>query len=84
MLRIYPRENLPGLANVYDIDAIRTALPEVWLHVHAEILAANVAVGSDHHLDICGSRVEYWGTVLFPHDELNVEDEPGKSTKFVG
>ena len=43
-----------GLADVDDIDAIRSRLPQVWLHVHLEVLCAQVALCGEEFLDIFG------------------------------
>lgn len=48
---------LPGLANVDDIDSIRSGLPEVWLHVNLAVLASEVGTCGEHHLDILESCV---------------------------
>lgn len=58
---------LPGLANVDDIDAIGPGLPQIRLHVHLEVLAAEVALRSEQHLDVRGRRVEDGGEVVGGH-----------------
>lgn len=59
--------HIPGLANVDDIDAVWASLPEVGLHVDLEVLAANVALGGQQHLDVLSSGVERRGEVLGGH-----------------
>ena len=58
---------VPSLANVDDVDSIRPGLPQVWLHVHLQVLAADVALGSQEHLDILRGGIECGGEVVGSH-----------------
>jgi hypothetical protein len=58
---------LPGLANVDHVDAIRSGLPQVRLHVHLEVLAAEVSLRSEEHLDVLLGRVEDRGEIRGSH-----------------
>lgn len=49
---------VPGLANVDNVDTIWASLPEVWLHVHLEVLGTEVALGSEEHLNVLRGGVE--------------------------
>lgn len=59
--------NLPSLANVDNVDTISTSLPEVWLHVHLEVLAANMALSSQEHLNVLSGGVEHRRQVVGGH-----------------
>lgn len=54
---------LPGLANVQDVDTVGPGLPQVRLHVHLEVLATEVALGSEEHLNVLLGGVEDGGEV---------------------
>lgn len=54
---------LPGLANVDDIDAVGPGLPQVRLHVHLHVLAAEMGLGGEEHLNVLGRGVEHGGEV---------------------
>lgn len=58
---------LPRLANVDDIDTVGPGLPQVGLHVHLEVLCAEVALGSEEHLDVLLGGVEDGGKVAGSH-----------------
>lgn len=58
---------VPGLANVQDVDTVGTGLPEVVLHVNLEVLAAEVALRSQEHLDVLAGGVEDGGQVGGSH-----------------
>lgn len=58
---------LPGLTNVQDVDTVGSGLPQVWLHVHLEVLGSEMALGSEEHLDVLLSRVEDRGEVGGSH-----------------
>ena len=58
---------LPGLANVEDIDTVRPGLPQVRLHVHLEVLCAEMALGSEEHLNVLLGGVEDGGEVGRSH-----------------
>ena len=49
---------VPGLADVEHVDTVGPGLPQVWLHVDLQVLAADVALGGEQHLDILGRGVE--------------------------
>jgi len=38
---------LPCLSNIDHVDAIRTGLPQIWLHVYLQILRAEMALSSE-------------------------------------
>lgn len=59
--------NPPGLANVNDIDSIRTSLVEVWLHVNLQVLGSEVGLSCEEHLNILGSGIENWGELRRSH-----------------
>ena len=48
----------PGLADVDDVHAILASLPEVGLHVNLEVLAAEVGLSSQEHLNVLAGGVE--------------------------
>lgn len=58
---------LPGLANVDNIDTVGPGLPQVRLHVHLEVLCAEVALGSEEHLNVLLGGVEDCGEVAGSH-----------------
>ena len=58
---------LPGLANVQDVDTVGPGLPQVRLHVHLEVLCAEVALGSEEHLNVLLGGVEDGGEVGGSH-----------------
>jgi hypothetical protein len=58
---------LPGLANVDDIDTVGPGLPQVRLHVHLEVLCAEMALGSEEHLNVLLGGVEDRGEVGRSH-----------------
>lgn len=60
--------NIPGLANVNDIDAVRTSLPEVGVHVNLEVLGTQVALSCEEHLNVLGGGVEDGGELRGGHD----------------
>jgi|SRR5688572_4597911 hypothetical protein len=60
-------ENIPGLANVQDVDTILTGLPQVRLHVSLQVLAAEVALSRQEHLDVLGGGIEDRGEVGGSH-----------------
>jgi hypothetical protein len=59
--------NIPGLANVDDVDTIGTGLPEVVLHVNLEVLGAEVALSSQEGLNVLAGSVEEGGQVGGSH-----------------
>jgi hypothetical protein len=59
---------LPGLANVDDIDTVGPGLPQVGLHVHLEVLCAEMALRSQEHLNVLLAGVEDRGEVAGSHD----------------
>lgn len=59
--------NIPGLANVDHVDAILPGLPEIRLHVHLHVLAADVRLGGEQHLNVLRGGVERRGQVLGGH-----------------
>lgn len=58
---------LPGLANVDNVDTIGPGLPQVRLHVDLEVLAAEVALSSEEHLNVLLGGVEDRGEVAGSH-----------------
>lgn len=58
---------LPGLADVEDIDTIDTGLPQVGLHVHLQVLATQVRLGSQEHLNVLAGGVENGRQVVGSH-----------------
>lgn len=61
--------NIPGLADVDNIDTVRASLPQVRLHVHLEILRAEMALGCQHHLNILVGGIECRRKVCGGHFE---------------
>jgi hypothetical protein len=59
--------NLPGLANVDDVNSVRTGLPEVRVHVNLEVLGAQVALSCKEHLNVLGSGIENRGELRRSH-----------------
>jgi hypothetical protein len=59
--------NVPGLANVENIDTVGASLPEVRLHVHLQVLTTQVALSSQEHLNVLGGGVERGGQVGGSH-----------------
>lgn len=60
--------DVPGLANVHNVDTILTGLPQVLLHVSLQVLAAEVALSRQEHLDVLGGGIEGGGEVGGSHD----------------
>jgi hypothetical protein len=60
---------LPGLANVDHIDTIGPCLPQVRLHVDLKVLAAEMRLGSEQHLDILRCGIKDGGKVARSHLE---------------
>ena len=58
---------LPRLADVDDVDAVGPGLPQVGLHVHLEVLCAEVALGSEEHLNVLLGGVENGGEIAGSH-----------------
>jgi len=58
---------LPGLANVEHVDAVGARLPQIRLHVHLEVLAAEGGVGGEEHLDVLLGGVEDGGEIRGSH-----------------
>lgn len=63
-----PVKYLPGLANVDHVDTVRASLPDVRLHVHLEVLGAQVALSCKQHLNVLGGGIEDRGQVGGSHD----------------
>lgn len=61
--------NVPGLADVDDIDTVGAGLPEVGLHVNLEVLRAEMALGGQEHLDVLRRRVHSSGQIRRRHLE---------------
>lgn len=59
--------NIPGLANVDDIDTVGASLPEVRLHVRLEVLGPEVALSCEEHLNVLGGGVEDRGELRGGH-----------------
>lgn len=60
---------VPSLADVDDINAIRTGLPDVGLHMHLEVLGSQVTLSCKHHLNVLGRGVEDRGQLRRSHGE---------------
>ena len=65
---------LPGLANVDHIDTIGTGLPQVRVHVHLQVLGANVALGGQQVLNVLRGGSEAGGEVVGRHRSGCVRD----------
>lgn len=61
------KRDIPGLANVNDIDTIRASLPQVRIHVNLEVLGAQVALSCEEHLNVLGGGVEDRGELRGGH-----------------
>jgi len=61
------KRHIPGLANVEDIDAVGTGLPEVRVHVNLEILGADVALSCEEQLNVLARRIENGGQICGRH-----------------
>lgn len=59
--------NIPGLANVDNVDTVTTSLPEVRLHVNLQVLASKVSLGREEHLNVLRSGVKDAGQVVRGH-----------------
>lgn len=57
----------PGLANVDNVDTVWASLPEVWLHVNLEVLAAEVGLSCEKHLNVLAGGVHAGGEVRRGH-----------------
>jgi len=55
---------VPSLADVDHVDAVGPGLPQVWLHVHLQVLAADVALRGQQHLNVLRRGVEGRGELL--------------------
>ena len=68
--------DIPGLGYVDEVNAVWSCLPQVWFHMHLEVLAANMGLRSQQVLDILGGRVEDGGEVCRgTHDcEMRLEN----------
>ena len=51
--------DVPCLANVDDVDTIWACLPQVRLHVDLEVLAADVTLRGQQHLDVLRGGIEH-------------------------
>jgi hypothetical protein len=58
---------LPRLADVDYIDTVGPGLPQVRLHVHLEVLCAEMALGRKEHLDVRLGGVKDRGKVAGSH-----------------
>ena len=56
-MRKLGRSCAPGLANVDNVDTVRASLPEVRLHVNLEVLAAEVGLSCEKHLNVLAGCV---------------------------
>lgn len=63
--------NIPGLANVDNVDSVRAGLPEVVVHVNLQVLGAEVALGSQQELDVLSGGVEAWWELGWGHLEAS-------------
>jgi hypothetical protein len=65
--------DIPGLANVDNIDSVWASLPEVVLHVNLEVLGAQVALSCEEHLNVLGGGIENRWELSWSHlDDLIV------------
>lgn len=55
--------SLPSLANIDHVDAVLASLPQVRLHVNLQVLATQVRLGSEEHLNVMAGGVERRGQV---------------------
>ena len=62
-------DGIPGFANVEDIDTIWTSLPEVWFHVHLQILGSQVALSCEKHFNILRRGIEDWRKISWRHGD---------------
>lgn len=63
--------NIPGLANVDNVDSVWAGLPEVVVHVNLQVLGAEVALGSQQELDVLSGGVEAWWELGWGHLEAS-------------
>ncbi len=63
--------NIPGLANVDDIDTIGSCLPEVGLHVNLQVLGSEMGLRREEHLDVLRRRIEDGGESGGRHGEYS-------------
>ena len=61
-----------------NVDTVGPRLPQVWLHVHLQILAADVALRAQQHLDVLRRGVERRREVLSGHVRGIVRCRDGK------
>lgn len=66
------RSDIPGLADVDNVHTISTSLPEVRLHVQLEVLAAQVALSCEQHLNVLRRGIEDGGEVSGRHFECSL------------
>ena len=55
--------SLPGLANVYHVDAVHASFPEVGFHVNLEVFGTDVALSCEEHLNVLRGGIEDWGEI---------------------
>jgi hypothetical protein len=55
--------DIPGLANVNNIDSIWASLPEVGFHMNLQVLGSQVALSCEKMLNILGGCVENRGKI---------------------
>lgn len=60
--------NIPGLANVQDVNTVGAKLPEVRLHVNLEVLGSQVALSRQEILNVLGRGVENRRELRGGHD----------------
>lgn len=63
--------NIPGLANVDNVDSVWAGLPEVVVHVNLQVLGTEVALGSQEELDVLSGGVEAWWKLGWGHLEVS-------------
>ena len=73
-----PLEDQPGLADIDHIDSIRAGFPQVGLHVHLQVLGAQMTLSCKQHFNVLRGRIENRRKVRWRHvcglDILTVQD----------
>lgn len=70
-MRVMYNLNIPGLANVDNVDSVWASLPEVVVHVNLQVLGTEVALGSQEELDVLSGGVEAWWKLGWGHLEAS-------------
>ena len=59
--------NSPGLANIDNINTVRSSLPQIWLHMDLEVLATKVTLCSQKIFDVLRCWIEYGWKITRSH-----------------